>query len=152
MKKLLYLLLLLPATLFSSCDKDEVSPFDMTLTMSGVTQDNGAFYAVSGSDITISNLGVKSLDGTATQVSNVLFFLDGRPLISTPWNINPWTFSTTGLPAGRHTIAVTGYLLQVDHSMKDFAVNYPLVIVDSQENLPAEAPEIGQYSLTATFN
>lgn len=152
MKKLLYLLLLLPAALFTSCDKDEVSPFDMTFTMSGVTQSNGAFYTVSGNDVTINNISAKALDGTATQVSNVMFFLDGMPLLNGPWNVNPWSFSTVGLRPGTHTIGVTGYLLQVDHSVKDFSVSYPLVIVDSQENLPEGAPEIGQYSMTVTFN
>ena len=151
MKKLFYFLLLLPAVLFSSCSKDEVSPFDLTLTMSGVTAYDGNFYTVAGDDITFDSLMAKSLNSTKTDISNVIFYIDGRPLLTNPWDIDPWTFSTAGLPAGTHTIGVTGYLLQENHSIKDFAVTYPLVIVDSEEELPADAPQIGQYSLTIRF-
>lgn len=152
MKKLLYLLLMLPAALFTSCQKDEVKPFDLTLTVSGVTQENGKFYAVAGEDVTITNLSVTPLGDKATEVANVMFFVDGRPIINLPWEANPFTFSTSTLIPGNHTIDVTGNLLQVDSSIKDFAVSYPLVIVDSEENLPSDAPEIGQYSQTVTFN
>lgn len=152
MKKMLYLLLLLPAVMLGGCSKEEVAPFDLTLSMSGVTEANGQFYAVSGDEVTIQSLTAKALGNTATQVSNVMFYLDGMPLFPTVWNVNPLTFSTSGIPAGRHSIGVTGYLLQVDHSLKDFSVSYPLVIVDNQENLPEGAPETGTYSLTVTFD
>lgn len=153
MKKLFYLLLVLPLTMFVSCDdKDEVSPFDMTITMSGVTESNGNFYTVKGNEVTVSGLDVKALNGTATEVSNVMFYIDGAPLLASPWNQNPWSFSTANFAAGVHTVSVSGYLLQVDHSLKNFAVSYPLVIVDSDENLPPDAPEIGSYSHTVTFD
>lgn len=151
MKKLFYLLLVMPLALLASCDKDEITPFDMTLTLSGVTQADGNFYAVAGNNVTVDNLKVAS-SGSDTAVANVMFFVDGVPLLGTPWDvISPWTFSTAGLKPGVHTVDITGNLLQVDQSLKNFAVSYPLVIVENDDNLPADAPDLGTYSLTLHF-
>lgn len=151
MKKLLYLLLLLPFSFITSCDKEEVAPFDMTLTMSGVSMADNTFYTVAGDNVSIDNLEVKSLGGTTTEVANVVYFLDGMALIGDPGFPFDGNFSTANIPAGRHTIGVSGYLLQEDHSLKNFAVNYPLVIVDNEEDLPSGAQELGTYSLTISF-
>lgn len=141
----------MPLALFTSCDKDEVKPFDLTLTLSGVTQVDGNFYNVAGENVTIDNLEVTSL-GTKTAVSNVMFFVDGIPLLPSPWNMeSPWNFSTENFDPGRHTLSVSGYLLQVDQSLKEFAVSYPLTVVESQEDLPEGAPETGTYSATVHF-
>ena len=149
MKKLYYLFLLLPFSLLMACSDDkDFSPVDMTLTLDGVTQIDKSFYTVSGEDVTIEDLQVKSIDGKNTSVANVTFSLNGVPLVGTPANPFLGTFSTEGLAAGTYSINVTGNLLQVDQSIKVFAVNYPLTIVSSEENLPDGAPEFGSYSQT----
>lgn len=151
MKKLAYLMLALPLALLNSCDKDEITPFDMTLTLSGVSQVDNSFVAVAGDDVTIDALEVESL-GNKTAVANVLFYVDGVPLLGAPWDITqPSTFSTANLAPGNHTLNVTGTLLQVDQSLKSFAVNYPLQIVETQDDLPSGAPAIGTYSITLNF-
>lgn len=152
MKKLFYLCLVLPMALLASCSKDEVAPFDMTLTMAGVTQVNNTFYTVAGNDVTIESLTVTPVGGKATTVNNVMFFLNNEPLFINPWNVDaPVSFSTEGLPAGTYTIGVTGNLLQVDASIQNFASNYTLVIVGSEEDLPDGAPAMGSYSQTINF-
>lgn len=148
MKKLFYLFLLLPFTMLVSCNKDEFSPVDMTLTLSGVTQMNENFYTVSGDDVTIDNLTVKSVDGKNCAVTNLTFFLDGVPLIGTPGNPFLGTFTTEGLKPGTYNLNISGNLLEENASIKIFAVSYPLTIVESTEDLPSGAPEIGSYSLT----
>lgn len=151
-KYFLYLLLLLPACILSSCSKDDLAPFDMTLTLSGVTQANGDFYAVYGDNVTIEALTINPVGGKNTQVSNVMFYIDGTPLIPSPWNpTGPWTFSTTGIPVGRHQLGITGNLLQVDQSIQNFVADYNIVIVGDNESLPEGAPELGSYSQTISF-
>ncbi|MCH5214267.1 MAG: Ig-like domain repeat protein [Muribaculaceae bacterium] len=152
MKKLIYLLLLLPFAALTSCEKDDLAPFDMTLTLGGVSQYDGNFYAVQGDEVTIENLTVDPVGGKNTALSNVMFYIDGRPLWPTPWeSVNGITFSTANLPAGTHTIGINGNLLQVDQSLQVFAVEYKLVVVDSDEGLPEGAPELGSFSSTVSF-
>lgn len=152
MKKLIYLLLLLPFAALTSCEKEDLAPFDMTLTLGGVSQYDGSFYAVQGDDITIESLKVNPVGGKNTALSNVMFYVDGVPLWANPWDTeNGITFSTANLPAGTHTIGINGNLLQVDQSIQVFAVTYKLVLVDSEEGLPEGAPELGSFSSTVSF-
>lgn len=152
MKKLFYLLLLLPMAMITSCSKDEIAPFDMTLSLAGVTQVDGTFYAVAGDNITIDGLTVQDTGGKKTALSNVMFFIGGAPIFPNPWNaLDPWTFSTENLEPGTYNFGISGNLLQVDASIQSFAANYKLIIVGSQDDLPEGAPEIGTYSSTISF-
>lgn len=152
MKKLLYLLLLLPFGLLTSCDKDDMASFDMTLTLSGVTQNEGCFYAVAGDVVSIQALDVQGTGGKNTTVANVLFYLNNTPLFPDPWELgDPISFSTEGLQPGTYNIGIVGNLLQVDQPIQNFAANYKLVIVGSEEDLPENAPELGTYSVTINF-
>ena len=153
MKKLLYFLFLLPLGLLCSCGNDDLAPFDMTLTLSGVTQVDGTFYAVSGDNVSIQNLTVNPVGGKATTMSNVLFYIDGYLLFPNPWSIDGvFSFSTTNLSPGAHTIGVSGNILQEDKSVQTFAANYTLVIAKDMESLPEGAPELGSYSETVSFS
>ena len=152
MKKLFYLFLLLPFTMLVSCSKDDFSPVDMTLTLSGVTQVNDHFYSVEGEDITIENLTVKALNGENCGLANVVYSLDGIPLLGTPGNPFLGTIPTENLPGpGTYSLNITGNLLEVGSAVKVFAVSYPITIVESAEDLPENAPEIGSYSYTITI-
>ena len=148
MKKLFYLLLLLPFSMFLSCDKDEgFSPADLTITLSGVTQSNNIFYTIAGENVSIDNLSIKALDGKATDLANVQFYLNGSPIVPTPGYDN-LVFSTENFPEGAYFINITGNLLQEGTSIMIFTASYELKIVDNPDNIPADAPEIGTYSQT----
>ena len=148
MKKLFYLFLLLPFTMMVSCDKnDDFSPVDVTITLSGVTQVNDNFYAVAGENVSCENIKAQAIDGKNTTVSNVAFYLNGVMIPFTPYD--PFfTLSTEGMAPGTYTITCAGNLLQVGSSLQVFAGSFPLTIVESAEDLPEGAPEIGTYSIT----
>ena len=149
MKKFYYLFLLLPLTLLMSCSNDDdFSPVDMTLTLGGVTLVNNNFYSVAGEKVSVENLEVKSIDGKNSAVTNVLFSLNGVPLNGVPGSPFVSSIPTENLQPGTYSIEITGNLLQVDSSIKVFAVDYSLTIVESEEDLPTDAPEIGSYSQT----
>lgn len=153
MKKLFYLFLLLPFTMFISCNDDkDFSPVDMTVTISGVTEVNDVFYTVAGENVTINNLTVKAIDGKSTDLANVQFSLDNAPIFPVPGSDTMASFSTNNLPAGTYSINAAGNLLQVDSPIKIFAVSYKLKVVESLEDLPDNAPEIATYSQTIRIN
>lgn len=153
MKKLFYLLLLLPLSFLMSCNsEDDLAQVDLTITLEGVTELNGNFYTISGNDITIKNLFVKSLNGKNAVITNVTYYFEGRPMIGVPGNPFLGTFSTEGLPSGTYTLGLTGLVLEVDKTVTTVSCSYPLTIVDSEEDLPEGAPEIGSYSQTITLD
>lgn len=152
MKKFYYLLLLLPLSLLMSCKDDEIDPVDMTLSLEGVTYTDNGFYTITGEEVIVESFSVKSVDNKNTALDNVMFSLNGVPIIKEPGNEYVIGFSTENLPAGKYSLNVTGNLLQVDSSIKIFAINYPITIVESSDDLPSGAPEIGTYSQTIRVN
>lgn len=152
MKKLFYLLLLLPFSLLVSCDKEELKPFDLTLTLGGVTQVDGTFYAVAGDNVTIEGLNVNPTGGKETAVANVMFYVDAVPLFPNPWDAcNGITFSTQNLRLGLNKVGITGNLLQVGQPLSEFASSFSLIVVENEDELPAGAPAIGSYSATISY-
>ena len=151
MKKLFYLLYLLPVLLMASCSNDDdLAEVDLTLTLSGVTQVKGNFYAVSGDDITIDGIGVKSLTNKNATITRVMYYFEGIPLIGNPADPFLGSFSTEGLKSGTYALSFTGWVVQEDKSITTVACNFPVTIVSSAEDLPEGAPEIGTYSSTVT--
>ena len=137
---------MLPFLLAACSDDKNFSPVEMTLTLDGVTQVNDNFYTVAGEDVSIESLTVKALDGKNTALANTFFYLNGTPLLGGPGNPFSGTFSTEGLEAGTYEIGITGNLLQEGVAIQNFIASYSLVIVESDEDLPENAPEIGTYS------
>lgn len=148
MKRLIYLFVLPLAILFSCNDDKNFSPVDLTLTLSGVTEFDGKFYTTSGEDVTIKDLTVKAIDGKTTDVVNVIYYLDGMPLLGTPGFPFLGTIPTENLRPGGYSLGVAGNILQVDAPIQEFAVAYPLIIVEDADLLPQDAPELGIYSLS----
>ena len=148
MKKLFYTLILLPLSILMSCQDDNISPVDMTLTLSGVSVSNNKFYTVAGENVTIDNLTVKAVDGKNTNLANVVFDLNGTLILRNPADENFGSFSTESFADGTYSLNVSGNLLQVDYSIHIFDVTYPLTVVESAEDLPTDAVDLGTYSMT----
>ena len=149
MKKLLFLFFLLPFSLLISCDNDkDLSPVDLTLTLSGVTESDDVFFTIAGEEVTIEGLTAKSINGKNSALSNITFYLNGVPLIGYPGNPFQGTFSTEGLEAGTYYLSMSGNLLQEGASIQIFTAEYAIKIVENEEDLPDNTPEIGTYSQT----
>lgn len=150
MKKLFYLLLLLPFGLFASCSDDDVADVDLNVTMSGVTQLNDSFYAVATDSISIDGVTATSLTDKAATVTNIRYQINGVPVFGTFENPYSITVPNELLTTGTNYINVYATVLQVDKSITSAGVQYPLVVVDSVASLPEGAPAVGTY--TRTFN
>lgn len=154
MKKLFYLLFVLPLAFFASCnDDDDLAQVDFEVTLSGVTQVNDNFYTVAGNTVNIDGVSVKSLTDKAATVTGVRYYLDGFPIWASVEEGNfSFAFTTEGMEAGSHNLAITATVLQVDKSITSAALNIPIVVVENAEDLPSGAPEIGTYTTTLRMN
>lgn len=155
MKKIFYLFYFLPVLFLGSCESDKDLPaVDLTLTIDGVTVDDGSFYTLEGTEAIIDNIGVKSLNSKNNAgITNVIFYFNGVPLqgeFGSPFNYDG-KLPTADLPSGKYNLTLTGFLLEEDKSVATVEVNYPIVIVENEESLPAGSPEIGLNSITYTI-
>lgn len=144
--------MLLPLAIFSACsDDDDLPNVDITTTFSNVTKVENKFYAVAGDEITIDAVKAVSLDNKQAAITNLRFAVDGYafifPEITEADELN-YSFSFDEDQVGNHVINVVGNVLQVDKSIATTAFNIPIVVVAAKENLPADAPELGTYSMT----
>lgn len=152
MKKLFYLLFLLPLAMFVSCDNDDdLAEVDFNVTASGVTLADNSFYTVQGETVSVDQVSVKSLTDKSATVTGIRYFIDGVPVfgsIESPYSIS---FSTENFAAGTHSLSIEATVLQVDKSITNCAINLPLTIVAEESDLPAGAPAIGTFTKTITI-
>lgn len=156
MKKLLYLLLLLPLGLFSSCDDDNDMPdVTMNVSMSNVVQYDGITYVVAGDTIKVNSVTVKPVTGgNAAIAGGVTYIWDvytnemsvGYSPVA-PYGIDVPT-ATVGV--GNHLLDLRMAIVQVDKSVANAFISYPIKVVASADDIPDPAPEKGTYTASAT--
>ncbi len=144
MKKLFYLLFLLPLAFLASCNNDDDFPqVDRTLTLSNVYQDssNGQFYYVETEESNPVIEGIKAtslIDGKQAAVSNVFFTLNTFVrLWGTEEDPMQPVIPSEYLQEGVNYINISATILQVDKSMAKCYLDVPLSAVTSEDDLPA---------------
>lgn len=149
MKKLFYLAFLLPLLLCVSCgDDNDIAEVDVIMQFSGVTLANGTLYTVQGETVTIDDTSVSSLTSENAIIQRVEYFLDGVLILPDAENNFKASFDTSNLKTGEYAVVMKGLVLQVDKSVTAIRTVVPLIIVESSDDLPEEAPVIGTYKLT----
>ena len=155
MKKLLYLLLLLPLSFLASCDDDDDMPdVRVDVSMSNVTQYEGITYVVQGDTLVVNSVTVEPVTGGRATLTGVEYVWDiysqnmgiGYSPIA-PFGIRIPT-NTVGL--GNHLLQLRTAILQVDKSVANALISYPIKVVESADDIPSTAPEKGTYTATST--
>lgn len=151
MKKLFYLLFLLPLTFFGACtNDDDVPQVDLTLTLDGVTQnpETEQFYIINGSEASVQSLVAKSLTDKAAVCTNCIFYIDGLQITDTFLEPFASDIPTAALSPGLHYLEARTTILQVDKSISVGYISIPIQVVASAEDLPEGLPALGKYSVT----
>lgn len=152
MKKLLYLMLLLPMAFLASCsnDDDDVPAINSTMTLNNVAvSDAGQVYAVIGQEVDIESLDVTSLiNGKAATIANVRYAINGLGIgyytATYPflYVIDPLTFPK----AGKYYLEATASIFQVDKPVSAAYYQVPINVVESVDELP-DGLTLGEYTL-----
>lgn len=154
MKKLLYLLLLIPLGFLSSCSSDDDYPsVDVEVTFNNASVYKNVVYVLDGTNLTIENIGVKSLNGSQATLANITYYWDDIFQPELTFGEYPLTIATANQSVGKHYLQFNCKLLEVDKSILNGTFTYPVVILDNEEDLPAGAPqEFGTYTSVITVN
>lgn len=137
MKKLLYLLLLLPLGFLASCDSDNDLPdVDITVTFDNVVEGEDAIYVVKGDTLKIQSVTCKGNDNKQAMVNEVTYVLDGFPLgtsIIAPYGAE---IATDNFSAGKFLLGMRMNVLQVDKSLAFGVISFGFKVVDNAADLP----------------
>lgn len=152
MKKLLYLLLLMPLGFLASChDDDDMPSVDITVNIDNAVDANGKIYIVSGEPLTVTGITAEGLGGKAAGISGVNYVLDhvgmGYTIVSPFGGSIPAAY----LPVGNHLFTLAFDVLQVDKTIAYAQLSNIVTVVESEEDLPDGAVP-GAVALTYRLN
>lgn len=141
MKKLFYLFLLaLPLVGFTSCsDDDDLPDVDFIVDISGATFADNTIYCVQGETFTIESVDVVNNDkGKNALITYVEYFWDYQRLGVSA--VDPFTFEITvdpETPLGDHRLEIYAPVYAEDKTPAFAVVAYNVVVVESQDDIPA---------------
>lgn len=143
MKKLLYLLLVLPfAMLMASCSNDDDLP-NVTVTMdfgNAAVQD-GTLYAVQSDTLMLNNIVTKAVDSNQSAVlANVKYYWNYVPTPGLTWSPLPMEIPIADMPlseSGNNLLQLDATLLETDKSIAYANIAVPIKVVATVEELPA---------------
>ncbi len=153
MKKLLYLLLVLPfAMMITSCSNDNDLPnVDVTISFDNAAVKDGTVYVVTDPIPQITGITTKAVGSDkATALVNIDYLWNYIPAPGLTFGSYPLDINVAEWPLvnkGTNRLNLNGKLLEVDKSIANFSLEIPFVVVDSEENLP-DGLTLGQASLT----
>lgn len=151
MKKLLYLLFLLPLFSLASChDDDDLPNVDVTVTVSNVAVvDGDDIYVVQGDTLGVDGVAVKGNGGKAA-IYGVTYSLDGLAYVASPISPFGLTLPTGNLKIGEYDLDLMFDLLQEDKTPATAALDYDVHVVADKNSIP-EGAEIGTYALNSSM-
>ncbi len=137
MKKLLYLLLLLPLGFMTACHDDEDLPsVDITVNIDNAVDADGRIYIVSGEPLTVAGITADGLGGKAAGISGVNYALDHIGMGYTIVQPFGGSVAAAYLPVGNHLFTLAFDVLQVDKSIAYAQLSTVVTVVEKAENLP----------------
>lgn len=155
MKKLLYLLLVIPfAMMISSCSDDNDLPnVNITMSFDNAAVKDGTVYVLADDAFSITGLSTKAVDSNQqSAIVNVKYFWNGIPAPGLTWSSFPMDINMEEMPLvekGDNVLGLQATLLETDKSMAYTAINVPIVAVENEEALP-EGMTLGEATLTFT--
>ena len=153
MKKLIYLLLVIPfAMMISSCSSDKDLPnVDITMTFENAAVSDGVVYVIQDEVFSITGITTKAVDSSQqSAIANVRYFWNGIPAPGLTWSPLPMEIDMAEMPqpeSGKNILGLRATLLETDKSIAYTAINVPIVAVESADDLPA-GTTLGEVTLT----
>lgn len=148
MKKIFYLLaVLIPAFAFTSCDdQDNLPDVDFKVSISNGAFYNNEIYVVQGDTLQIESVQVVNNEqGKAVTIPYVNYYFDYNQIGTNA--IEPYGFDIAfpeTLPIGRYYLQLSAPVFAVDKMPGYALITYTVNVVQSVNDIPAEAVHSSQ--------
>lgn len=140
MKKIFYLLLILPLMMMS-CKEDEMPNVKFNVEFSGGVKVNGTIYVVKGDTLSVENVEIASHGDKNAAMGEVSYFLDGLFLITKffpPYKIN---IPTNDMRINNHVLEFNCPLYVEDSPILTAYFRYPVKLVSNPDSIPQDSDE-----------
>lgn len=148
MKKLLYLLLVLPfAMIMASCnDDDDLPNVTVTMDFGNAAVQDGTLYVVQTDTLMLNNIVTKAVDSNQSAVlANVRYFWNYVPAPYLTWSPLPMEIPIAQMPlteSGNNLLQMDATLLETDKSIAYTNIVVPIKVVATDEEMPAAAGDV----------
>ncbi len=158
MKKLIYLLFLLPLCLLVSCDDNDLPDVDFNVTLGNVVVHDNMLYGVLESIPSVEGISVVSANGNSAALADVKYYVTSQamPVPSLDGYSNTPPFACRFLPGtfaeGVNSLAMTMLVLQVDKSLATGNLQLYITVVPTVDDLPEGCGELGNVTRSFTVH
>ena len=148
MKKLLFLLIVLPFMLVSCDDDEEMPNVDFKVEISGGKFIDKTIYVVKGDTLWIENVEIISHDKNAA-MGAVSYFWDGRFILTNPYVPYKIFFPTAGMVLSEHRLHFNCQVYVEDYPIMTAYFDYRVKLVESPDSIPNKPtqPIVSGYSV-----
>lgn len=142
MRKLLYLLLVLPFALaFTSChDDDDLPNVTVTMNFGNAAVKDNVLYVAETDTLTLNSIETRAIDGTkSATLANVRYFWNGIPAPYLTWSNFPLEIPVADMPLvedGLNYLNLSATLLEIDKSIAYSTINVPIAVVPTVGDIP----------------
>lgn len=153
MKKLLYLLLIVPfAMMISSCSSDKDIPdVNVTIGFDNAAISDGVVYVLADSTFQVTGITTKSVDSNnASALVNIDYYWNYMPAPGLTWSSMPLNINMAEMPVvenGANVLGMDATLLETDKSIAYCTLRIPIKAVDTEADVPS-GQTLGQCSMT----
>lgn len=149
MKKLLYLMLVLPLIMVS-CDDDEKPNVDFKIEIYGGKFINKTIYVVKGDTLCVENIEIISHDKNAA-MGPVSYFWDGRFILTNPFVPYKICIPTAGMVLSEHRLHFNCPVYAEDYPIMTAYFDYKVRLVETLDSIPNQPsqPIISGYSVVS---
>lgn len=147
MKRFLYFLLVAAPLLgiTSACSsEDDLPDADITVSYSGATDVDDVFYVVKGTQFSIDEISVKSLDASKkATIGATAYYWNYQYVGTTITEPFGMAFDTASMPVGDYMLQINSTVCQVDKSVGIAYMTFPIKIVATADDVPADVTDSG---------
>lgn len=150
MKKIFYLLLVLPLIMVSCKDDDELPDVKFNVEISGGKNVNGVIYVVKGDTLTVEKVEIASHNSKGAAMGEVSYFWDGMFLLTNPFPPYKINIATDEMILPNHILEFNCPLYVEDSPILTAYFRYPVKLVDVPDSIPQEPaqPIISGFNVT----
>ena len=135
MKKIFYLLLILPLMMVS-CKDDEMPNVKFNVEFSGGKNVNGVIYVVKGDTLNVENVEIASHDSKGAAMGAVSYFWDGLFLLTNPFSPYKIKIPTDDMVLPNHILEFNCPLYVDDSPILTAYFRYPVKLVSTPDSIP----------------
>ncbi len=140
MKKMFYLLLVLPLLGLTACsDDDDIPNVDVTVSIEGATRVGDVLYVVEGETLSVTSINLVDNTAKGAVIGSASYFWDYYRFYATINRPYGMSLSTVDMPLGNHLLEAIITIYAVDYAPCQGYINYKVRIVPSADDIPTDS-------------